>query len=82
MENNQQYMLDIQALRADILATNVKLDTHYIEYMNKFDNIEKQTTKTNGRVNWHDKMIYMAVGGGGLFVLIPTLNAIVSKLSN
>lgn len=89
MENNEQHMLDIQSIRADILAINVKLDTNFEKYMEKLTSIEAQTIKTNGRVNGHDvkfeslhKIIWTAMGGGGVLLLLPTLNAIINKLAN
>lgn len=81
MEINDKHDMAIQELRAELLATNVKLDTHYVEYMNKLTTIEAQTIKTNGRVNLHDRLINVAIGGGSMLLLVPTLNAIVTKLS-
>lgn len=53
-EGKEQHILDIQALRADLLAINVKLDVNSDRYMEKLISIEAQTIKTNGRVNGHD----------------------------
>jgi hypothetical protein len=41
----------------------------------QLDRIEQQTTKTNGRVRWLEKMVYLAIGGLGVLsiVVLPLL---------
>lgn len=47
--------MDILALRSDIAALHSKIDFNSEKYMMKFNSIEEQTTKTNGRVGAVEK---------------------------
>lgn len=88
MDDINQHNMDIQALKSDILSLHTKLDYNSERYMEKLSSIEVQTIKTNGRINAHDdkldqhsKIIWTALGGGSMLLLLPTLQAIISKLS-
>lgn len=73
--------MDIQSLKADIASLHAKLDFNSEKYMEKLTAIECQTIKTNGRVTTLERIVWSAMGGGSMLILIPTLQAIINKLS-
>lgn len=52
--------------------------------LERLDRIETQTTQTNGRVRWSEKMIYLAVGGLGVLttIVLPTVIELVRILAD
>lgn len=57
--------IDEKFKNLDILIREKHDDT-----MIKVNEVVVQTTKTNGRVRWLEKMIYLALGGLGVLTII------------
>jgi len=86
-EDNEKHNMDTQALRSDILAINVKLDSNSDKYMTNFEalsgyatRIEEQVKKTNGRVTLLEKWMWGVVGGGSVLLLLPALQEVLTNI--
>jgi hypothetical protein len=60
---------------------NREIDEKFSDIKDSLNRIESQTTKTNGRVRWLEKMIWLAMGFCGCVtvLILPLVVAVVES---
>lgn len=77
MEKEQHLLLDNK-----MENLTQKMDEGFKAINARLDVANGRTGKNEGRITALERLMYLGIGGGSVFLLLPTLSAIINKLTN